>query len=69
MPRHREALTADDQKVLTRRQWAALNSLSIETAKKLFASGEGPRTIQLSTRRIGIRMIDNRIWQEARMRN
>jgi predicted DNA-binding transcriptional regulator AlpA len=64
----RENLTTEDLKVLTLREWANLNSLSFATAKRLFADGEGPATIQLSPRRIGIRMIDNRRWQEARLR-
>jgi hypothetical protein len=65
-----EHLTADDLKVLTKREWAQLNSLSFSTGKRLLAEGppKGPRTIQLSPRRVGVRMIDNRIWQEERLR-
>ena len=67
MPRH-EHLTTDELKVLTLREWANLNSLSFGTAKRLFAEGRGPRTVQLSARRVGVRMIDNRHWQEERLR-
>ena len=67
MPRDQH-LTADDLKVMTVPEWATLNSLSIFTAKKLLAEGQGPRVIQLSKRRIGIRVIDARRWQEERMR-
>jgi len=63
-----EHLTADDLKVLTLREWAALNTLSFQTAKRILASGEGPRVVQLSARRVGIRVIDNARWQEARVR-
>jgi hypothetical protein len=63
-----EHLTADDLRVLTLREWAALNTLSFQTAKRLLADGRGPKTIQLSDRRVGIRVIDNRRWQEARTR-
>jgi len=58
----------DDLKVLTLREWAALNTLSFETAKGLIAKGLGPRIVQLSARRVGVRVIDNRIWQESRLR-
>jgi hypothetical protein len=34
----------------------------------MFAEGRGPKTIQLSHRRVGVRVIDNRLWQEERLR-
>ena len=68
MPRRQEHLTADEVKVLTLREWAKLNGFSFMTAKRLFKRGEGPTTIQLSPRRVGVRVIDNRIWQEKRLR-
>jgi hypothetical protein len=61
-------LTQNELKVLTLREWAALNSLSFGTAKRLIADGRGPQTVQLSLRRIGIRVIDAQRWQEARLR-
>lgn len=68
MPRHHEHLTADELKVLTLKEWAALNGFSLMTGKRLIAGGEGPRIIQLSPRRVGVRVIDNRVWQEERLR-
>jgi predicted DNA-binding transcriptional regulator AlpA len=64
-----EHLTAEDQKVLTLKQWAALNGFSFMTAKRLMADGEGPQIIQVSRRRVGIRVIDNARWQQARLRS
>ena len=64
-----EHLTADDLKVLTLREWAALNTLSFQTAKRMIARGLGPQVIQLSARRVGIRVIDNARWQEQRVRS
>jgi len=64
-----EHLTADELKVLTIKQWAELNSLSFQTAKNMISAGDGPRIVQLTKRRIGIRVIDNRIWQEERLRS
>jgi hypothetical protein len=61
-------LTADDLKVLTLREWAAMNGISFIAAKRLIASGEGPRVIQISAKRIGIRMIDAARWSESRLR-
>jgi len=68
VPKH-EQLSIEDQKVLTLREWANLNSLSFQTAKRLFADGKGPTTVQLSARRVGVRVIDNRRWQESRIRD
>jgi predicted DNA-binding transcriptional regulator AlpA len=62
-------LTADDMRVLSLKQWAALNGFSLMTGKRLIKAGQGPTTIQLSPRRVGVRMIDNRRWQESRMRS
>jgi hypothetical protein len=61
--------TKDDLKVMTVPEWAQSNSLSLFTAKAIIARGEGPPVIQLSKRRIGIRVIDNARWQEQRIRD
>ena len=58
-----------DQRVMTVAEFSDLNAISIATAKRLLRSGEGPRVLRLSTKRIGVRVIDNREWQEARMRS
>jgi predicted DNA-binding transcriptional regulator AlpA len=64
-----EPFNIEDQKVLTVDQWAALNGISRPTALRRLKAGDGPPTIQLSPRRIGIRVGDNRRWQESRMRS
>ena len=61
-----EHLTAADLKVLTLKEWCKLNTLSFATGKRILASGD---RVQLSARRVGIRVIDNRIWQEERLRS
>jgi len=68
MARSQEHRSVDDLKVLTLREWAKLNGISFQTAKRLFAAGDGPVTVQLSPRRVGVRMIDNWRWQEQRLR-
>jgi len=60
-------LDRQPNRVLTLRQWAKLNSIGYRTACRLLASGQGPRVIQLTERRIGIRESDNDKWQQARL--
>jgi predicted DNA-binding transcriptional regulator AlpA len=70
VPRHfNEHLTADELRVLSVKECAALNNLSWMTFKRMIARGDGPQIVQLSARRIGIRVIDARRWQEARLRS
>jgi predicted DNA-binding transcriptional regulator AlpA len=63
-----EHLTADELRVLTVKECAQLNGISWMTLKRLIARGDGPVIIQLSPKRIGIRVIDNAKWQAARLR-
>jgi hypothetical protein len=58
---------ADDQ-VLSFVEWCRLNRLSERTGRRILASPGGPQTVQLSPRRVGIRVADNRAWQRARER-
>jgi predicted DNA-binding transcriptional regulator AlpA len=62
-------LTAEQLKVLTLRECAQLNGISWMTLKRLIKAGDGPVIIQLSPKRIGIRVIDNAKWQAARLRS
>jgi predicted DNA-binding transcriptional regulator AlpA len=69
MRRHvTEHLSQEDQRVLSLKEWAKLNGFSLMTGKRLIAAGEGPTVIQLSPRRVGVRMVDNARWQAARLR-
>jgi hypothetical protein len=56
---------ADDQ-VLSFHEWCALNRISERTGRRILDGPEGPPTVQLSPRRIGIRVAANRAWQHAR---
>jgi predicted DNA-binding transcriptional regulator AlpA len=62
-----QPLTTPDR-ILTFDQFCSLNSLGRNTAKRLIAAGNGPAVVQLSPRRIGIRVSDNSKWQDARIR-
>jgi len=54
--------------VMTVHQTATLDNISPVTLLRMIRAGKGPRTIRLSTRRIGIRVCDYQAWQESRMR-
>jgi predicted DNA-binding transcriptional regulator AlpA len=55
-----------EDRVMSFSQWCKLTDISIATGRRLVASGEGPRILRLSARRIGIRLSDHRAWLEAR---
>lgn len=54
--------------VLSFSAWCQINGISERTGRRILASGHGPKTLQLSVRRIGIRESDNAAWQESRVR-
>jgi len=71
--KHPSALDAhlsvlNDNQVLTVFEWARLNRISMRTARRVLQSGEGPPVVQLSTKRIGVTVGANRLWQAARER-
>jgi hypothetical protein len=56
----------DDDRMLTFGEWCELNSFSPSTGQRLIASGQGPVFVQLSARRKGVTVGENRRWQRAR---
>jgi hypothetical protein len=58
----------NDNQVLSFFQWCLLNGFSRATGRRILASGTGPTVLALGKRRIGIRVLDNRRWQESRAR-
>jgi predicted DNA-binding transcriptional regulator AlpA len=52
--------------VLSFPQWARLVGLSRDAAYRLIHSGDGPKTLRLGVRRIGIRLRDHEQWLEKR---
>jgi predicted DNA-binding transcriptional regulator AlpA len=60
--------SVNDLRVLTLNETADNLGISIATLKRMNADGLGPKTIQLSVRRVGVRVIDLQRWQEARLR-
>jgi hypothetical protein len=58
----------NDAQVLTFREWCALNRISARTGRRILNSGRGPMVVQLSTKRIGVTVGANRLWQQSRER-
>jgi len=58
----------DDHKVLNFKQWCELNGFSLSTGRRIISAGTGPIITQLSPRRIGITIANNRAWQGSRAR-
>ena len=61
-------LSLSDDQVLDFHSWCQLNRISERTGRRILASSDGPRTVQISARRIGITVRANRNWQHARER-
>lgn len=56
-------------RVMSIREWCDLNGFSVPTGRRIIASGQGPKVLQLGERRIGIREDHNAEWQESRIRD
>ena len=57
----------DDDRVMSFDDWCKLNNFSRSTGQRLIASGNGPRFIQLSEKRKGVTVAENRRWQASRL--
>ena len=55
----------NDSQVLTLRQWCALNNISLRTGRRILSAPGGPIITQLSAKRVGITVANNRIWQQS----
>jgi hypothetical protein len=56
----------DDHWVIPFSLWCQLNNFSPATGRRLRKAGKGPVFTQISDRRIGVTVRNNRIWQESR---
>ncbi|THD53483.1 MAG: transcriptional regulator [Bradyrhizobium sp.] len=57
----------DDDRVLSFIEWCELNGFSRSTGQRIIGAGKGPRFIQLSEKRKGVTVGENRRWQESRV--
>jgi hypothetical protein len=61
-------LSSHPDQVLTFFEWCRINRISERTGRRILASGDGPTVTDLSAKRIGITIGDNRRWQASRKR-
>lgn len=57
----------DGDVILPFLEWAELAGLPESTARDLRARGEGPRCVQLTTKKLGVTLAEHRRWTKARM--
>jgi hypothetical protein len=57
-----------DSQVLTIPEWCRLGGFSLRTGRRIISSGAGPVVTQLSAKRIGITVANDRAWKAARAR-
>jgi hypothetical protein len=67
-PHLREQQSIEGDRVLTFAEWCALNKIGQRTGRRIIRSGNGPVVTQLSERRIGITIANNRAWQASKAR-
>jgi hypothetical protein len=61
--------TQENLKVIPWRVWCAQKGISVDTARRLRERGKAPRIIQISERRIGVTVADDREWTLERVRD
>lgn len=61
-----ELLDDDVEIVMSVRQWAQVANLGYSTAKRLMASGDGPKKTRLTMHRIGITASSHAAWLRER---
>jgi hypothetical protein len=57
-----------DDRCMTFSEWCLVNSIGERTGRRIIKSGNGPVVTQLSEKRIGITVGNNRAWQQSRAR-
>ena len=62
------AVGEDLDRVLSFPQWAKLANVSERTGRDFIERGDGPKVVQLSPNRIGMRVCDHREWLTAKTR-
>lgn len=74
-PQHHSALDAPlpltslhDNQILTFFEWCQLNRVSARTGRRIIKGPDGPIVTRLSSKRIGVSVINNRNWQQSRAR-
>jgi predicted DNA-binding transcriptional regulator AlpA len=55
-----------ESQVLRIPEWAVLANISLRSARRLIASGEGPKVVRISSRLIGVTLASHKAWVAAR---
>jgi predicted DNA-binding transcriptional regulator AlpA len=58
--------SADDDQMISFREWCGLNDISESTGRRLIASGQAPRFVRISEKRISVTRGENRRWRQSR---
>jgi predicted DNA-binding transcriptional regulator AlpA len=61
-----EEYSMEDDRVMSFDEWCKLNCFSRSTGQRIISAGNGPKFIQLSERRKGVTVAENRRWQASR---
>ena len=68
-PSSRGRYALADSRVMTFAEWCGLNGFSQRTGWRIIQRGDGPIFTQLSEKRVGVTIGNNRAWQKARERS
>lgn len=66
--RHSANRIVDDDRVMSFALWCEVNGFSPATGRRLRKAGKGPIFTQISDRRLGVTVRNNRLWQQSRIR-
>jgi hypothetical protein len=58
----------NDNMVLSFAEWAALNRISEREGRRIFGTPGGPTLTQVSAKRFGVTVANNKLWQASRAR-
>jgi hypothetical protein len=57
-----------DSQVLYLSEWAQLARISMRTARRILARGDGPTVVRLSAKRVGVTVAAHKRWLASRER-
>ena len=64
-PRQLPPIPSDDC-ILTFNEWIRINKISPRTGRRVLDGPNGPKVTRMSPRRVGITVLNNRLWQKSR---
>ena len=58
----------NSQRIMSFKRWCLLNDFSVATGRRILASGNGPETIQVTDKKIGVSVAADAAWKASRVR-